>query len=179
VRFLHYFLILGLFFITIFSCARRGSPSGGPVDETAPVLVITKPAHKSTFFDKKEIRIFFDEYIVLSDLSNQLIISPPLKTSPKITPIPIGTASKSLKIKILDTLRPNTTYTFNFGNAVRDNNEGNILEDFKYIFSTGKYIDSLKSTGSVVSALNGDLKKNVSVLLYEYDSIFTDSILFI
>ncbi len=176
VRLLNYLFVLLLFFVCIFSCAKKGSPTGGPKDETVPLLVITKPAHKSTFFDDKEIRIYFDEYIVLKDLTNQLIISPPLKTQPIISPQ--GTASKYLKIKISDTLRPNTTYTFNFGNAIRDNNEGNVIEDFKYIFSTGSYIDSLKTTGSVVSALEGNLNKNISVLLYEYDSTFTDSIIY-
>jgi len=173
VRFLNYLFVLVFLFLIIFSCAKKGSPTGGPKDETAPLMVVTKPAHKSTFFKEEEIRIYFDEYIVLKDLNSQLIVSPPLKTPAVITPQ--GTASKYIKIKILDELRPNTTYTFNFGNAVRDNNEGNIIEDFKYIFSTGSYIDSLKSTGSVISSLDGKLKKNVSVLLYEYDSTYTDS----
>lgn len=171
-----YTAFIALFFLLIFSCAKQGSPTGGPKDELAPILVVTKPLHKSTNFNKKEIKISFDEFVVLKDLTQQLIVSPPLKTPAVITPQ--STASKQIKIKLLDTLLPNTTYTFNFGSAIQDNNEGNIIEDFKYIFSTGKYIDSLTSTGSVVNALEGNLKKNVNILLYEYDSTFTDSIVF-
>ena len=171
-----YLTIIGFIFILLFSCARQGSPTGGPKDEDAPVLVITKPAHKTTNFNEKEIKIYFDEYVVLKDLNKQLIVSPPLETPAVITPQ--TTASKFLKIKLLDTLQQNTTYTFNFGNAIRDYNEGNVIEDFKYIFSTGEFLDSLTSTGSVINALEGKLRKNVSVLLYEYDSTFTDSIIF-
>ena len=152
-----YLTIIGFTFSLLFSCARQGSPSGGPKDEDAPVLVITKPAHKTTNFNEKEIKIYFDEYVVLKDLNKQLIVSPPLETPAVITPQ--TTASKFLKIKLLDTLQQNTTYTFNFGNAIRDYNEGNVIEDFKYIFSTGEFLDSLTSTGSVINALEGKLRK--------------------
>jgi len=168
-----------LFFIIasfLFSCAKKGSPIGGPKDETAPLLVVTKPLHLSKHFEADQIKIYFDEFIVLKDLNKELIISPPLKTPPIITPQ--GVASKFIKIKLLDTLLPNTTYTFNFGDAVRDNNEGNIVEGFKYVFSTGSYIDSLKTTGSVIDGITGKLDKNVNVLLYELDSTYKDSTFF-
>ena len=168
-----------LFFIIasfLFSCAKKGSPIGGPKDETAPLLVVTKPLHLSKHFEADQIKIYFDEFIVLKDLNKELIISPPLKTPPIITPQ--GVASKFIKIKLLDTLLPNTTYTFNFGDAVRDNNEGNIVEGFKYVFSTGSYIDSLKTAGSVIDGITGKLDKNVNVLLYELDSTYKDSTFF-
>ncbi|MDY0780617.1 Ig-like domain-containing protein [Tenacibaculum sp. IB213877] len=169
-------LILSILSVLTIECARKGRPEGGPKDETAPIMVTAKPANESVNFDAKNIRIYFDEYIVLKDLTKQLVISPPLKNPPLITPQ--GTPSKYINIKILDTLQPNTTYTFNFGNAVQDNNENNKLENFKYVFSTGTYIDSLTTKGTINDALTGKLKKNVSILLYRLDSTYTDSIMY-
>ncbi|WP_272150912.1 Ig-like domain-containing protein [Tenacibaculum aiptasiae] len=169
-------LLVILFTLIIASCARKGRPEGGPKDEDAPIMVTAKPPYETIHFDKKNIRIEFDEYVVLKDLTKQLVVSPPLKNPPLITPQ--GSPSKYINIKILDTLRPNTTYTFNFGNAIQDNNENNKLESFKYVFSTGDYIDSLTLKGSVSSAFKKDKLKEVSVLLYKYDSIYNDSIIY-
>ena len=135
-------ILITLFTFIISSCARKGRPEGGPKDETAPIMVTANPPYETIHFKEDNIRIYFDEYIVLKDLQKQLVVSPPMKNPPLITPQ--GTPSKYINIKILDTLQPNTTYTFNFGNAVQDNNENNKLESFKYVFSTGSYIDSLK-----------------------------------
>ncbi|MDO6743421.1 Ig-like domain-containing protein [Tenacibaculum soleae] len=162
--------------IVIISCARRGRPDGGPKDEDAPIMVTANPPYESIHFNKKEIKIEFDEYIVLKNISKQLVISPPLKYPPIITPQ--GTPSKYINIEILDTLKTNTTYTFNFGNAVQDNNEKNTLESFKYVFSTGNYIDSLKIKGSVTTAFTKEKLKNISVLLYRLDSSYTDSVIY-
>ncbi len=162
--------------IVIISCARRGRPDGGPKDEDAPIMMTANPPYESIHFNKKEIKIEFDEYIVLKNISKQLVISPPLKYPPIITPQ--GTPSKYINIEILDTLKTNTTYTFNFGNAVQDNNEKNTLESFKYVFSTGNYIDSLKIKGSVTTAFTKEKLKNISVLLYRLDSSYTDSVIY-
>ena len=104
---------IGLIFI---NCANRGNPDGGPKDETPPVIVKAEPDNYSTNFKGKEIKIYFDEYVKMKDLTKQLIISPPMTTQPEITPI--GSASKYITIKINDTLQPNTTYAFNFGNSI-------------------------------------------------------------
>ena len=147
-RFLHF--IYGLIILVmLYSCARRGRPIGGEKDIDAPILISATPDHKSVNFDTKKIRINFNEYIKLEDVNKQLVISPPMENQPIISPV--GTASKFINIKILDTLKENTTYTLNFGNSVKDNNEGNVLEQFKYVFSTGNYIDSLNV--SVLSIL--------------------------
>lgn len=172
-KFYYRFFIVTIFLSLITSCAKKGRPEGGPKDETAPLLVTAKPPYKTLNFKEDEIRIYFDEYIVLKDLSKQLVVSPPLKNPPLISPQ--GTPSKYITIQLFDTLQPNTTYTFNFGSAVQDNNENNKLENFKYIFSTGDYIDSLKIKGSVGNVLEPKPKKNISVLLYELDSTYTDS----
>lgn len=169
-----------LFFTTIIfftiSCARTGRPDGGPKDEESPLFVTASPPYESTNFNRKEIKIEFDEFVKLKDLNKQLVVSPPMKNPPIITPQ--GTASKELKIEIIDTLKLNTTYIFNFGNAVEDNNEGNTLENFKYVFSTGNYIDSLTSSGYIKDAKLLETPKSINVLLYRIDSAFNDSIVY-
>lgn len=170
------FLFFTLLLAVISNCARTGRPEGGPKDEDAPLFVTSNPPYETINFNKKEIEIEFDEYVKLKDLNKQLIVSPPLKNPPVITPQ--GTASKFINIKILDTLIENTTYIFNFGSAVEDNNESNILEAFKYVFSTGNYIDSLRTSGTVKDAYFNETPKNINVLLYKIDSSFTDSIIF-
>ena len=162
--------------VIITSCARKGRPEGGPKDESAPIMMTANPPYETTGFDKKKIKIEFDEYIVLKDLTKQLVVSPPLKYPPIITPQ--GTPSKYINIEILDTLKTNTTYTFNFGSAVQDNNENNKLESFKYVFSTGNYIDSLKIKGNVANAFKEEKLKNIGVLLYKLDSTYNDSIIY-
>ena len=162
--------------ITLSDCARRGRPDGGPKDENAPILVNAKPPLLTTNFKAKEIRIYFDEYVKLKDIQKQLIISPPLKYLPEIKPL--GTPSKYISIKILDTLKENTTYTLNFGQSVIDNTEGNILTNFKYVFSTGDIIDSLKIAGTIKDSFEKEADENVTVMLYDLNESFNDSTIF-
>ena len=166
-------LVLSLF---ITNCAKRGRPTGGLLDSIAPILVSANPDNNTINFKAKKIKISFDEYIKLKDVSKQLVISPPQKYDPIITPL--GTASKFISIKILDTLDANTTYVFNFGNSVVDNNEENELGNFKYVFSTGSYIDSLNIIGEVTNPMMKNPLKNVNVMLYEYNESYTDSIIY-
>lgn len=158
------------------NCARTGRPEGGPKDENAPIFVNAIPPYNTVKFDKKVVKLNFDEFITLKDLNKQLVISPPLKNPPLISPQ--GAPSKEIKIQILDTLQENTTYIFNFGNAVQDNNESNVLENFKYVFSTGTYIDSLVTAGSITDAILKEIPRNVNVLLYRIDSSYKDSIIY-
>lgn len=158
------------------SCARTGRPEGGPKDETAPVFVVANPPYESINFNSKRIRLEFDEFVQMRDLPSQLVVSPPLKNPLNV--FPQGAASKVFKIEILDTLAQNTTYILNFGSAVQDNNEGNKLENFKYVFSTGDYIDSLTSAGAVEDIkLLKDIK-NVNMLLYRLDTAYNDSLIY-
>ena len=170
------FLFYLLLALIIISCAKRGRPTGGPKDEASPIVVSARPAIESINFSEDEIRIYFDEFVKLKDLNQQLVISPPMKYQPIITPV--GTPSKYINIKILDTLRQNTTYTFNFGQSIIDNTEGNILKNFKYVFSTGDYIDSLKVSGSIKDAFFDKPDTDVSILLYEYNETYTDSLIY-
>ncbi len=169
------FLTAVVLFSTV-NCARKGRPNGGPKDTLSPVMVTAYPPYESINFNEKKIKLQFDEYVKFKNLNKQLIISPPLKNTPEITPI--GTASKTVLIKITDTLRPNTTYSINFGNSIVDNNEGNQLGAFKYVFSTGSYVDSLQIEGRVKDAFEKETSDNIAVLLYEINESYTDSIIY-
>lgn len=157
------------------SCAKRGSITGGLKDTLAPVLVSSAPKNFTTDFKGNEINLVFDEYIKLKNLNKQLIISPPMKYEPLITPTGV---SKFINIKIKDTLLPNTTYSFNFGESIADNNEGNALNQFKYIFSTGPYIDSLTLGGKIKDAYAKNVDNFVSVMLYEANDKYKDSVIY-
>ncbi|MGJ8733455.1 MAG: Ig-like domain-containing protein, partial [Cellulophaga sp.] len=170
------FLFLGLVVFAFMQCARRGTPSGGPKDITPAELISATPANRSINFKSKTIKLEFNEYIKLKDIQKQLIVSPPLKYQPDITPQ--GSASKYIEIKIKDTLKENTTYTFNFGQSIEDNNEGNPSSFLSYVFSTGDYIDSLSISGVVNDAFKQKVDEFVSVMLYKVDSTYTDSIVY-
>jgi hypothetical protein len=157
------------------SCAKRGSITGGLKDTLAPVLKSSYPKNFSTDFKGTEIKLTFDEFVKLKDIKKQLIISPPMKNEPLILPT---TASKTITVKINDTLQPNTTYSFNFGQSIEDNNEGNPYNQFKYVFSTGSIIDSLSISGTVKDAYTKDVESFVSVMLYEVNDKCTDSVVY-
>ncbi|MGZ5210602.1 MAG: Ig-like domain-containing domain, partial [Kaistella sp.] len=170
---------LGFLFILnllLLSCARVGSPVGGAQDTIAPRVVSTNidTSRVNVPRDIKELRIDFDEYITLKDINKQLIISPPLQRMTKI--LPSGMANKYLLIQWEDTLQANTTYNFNFGNAIVDNNEGNALQYYNFAFSTGEKIDDLYISGELKSLIGDQDTKssesNMVVGLYqEKDSL--------
>lgn len=170
---LRYAFLLLLFIVV--GCAKRGSITGGLKDTIAPVLKVSFPENFSKNFKGNEIKLVFDENIKLKNLSKQLIISPPMKYEPSILPT---TPSKTITIKIKDTLQANTTYSFNFGQSIADNNEGNPYNQFKYVFSTGDYIDSLSLGGIVKSAYDKEVESFVSVMLYDVNDTFNDSIVY-
>lgn len=171
--FIKYGLLL-LVFIAI-GCAKRGTITGGLKDTIAPKMVGSFPKNFSTNFTGKEIKINFDEYIKLKNINKQLIISPPLKRQPEILP---NNASKFITIRIKDTLLPNTTYSFNFGKSIEDNNEGNPYQQFKYVFSTGSYIDSLNLNAKVKDAIENKVDNYVSLMLYDANDKYNDSIIY-
>ena len=163
--------------IVVIGCAKRGSPSGGPQDSIPPVLVNASPKLNSINFDSEEIRLTFDEWIKLDKVQDQLIISPPLeKSSYEIKPL--TGVTKKVFLKFLDSLSPETTYTVNFGNSIKDNNENNPLTFFSYTFSTGETIDSLYIRGNTKDAFSKDSDDFISLQLYRVDSLFNDSIVF-
>ncbi|MET6989332.1 Ig-like domain-containing protein [Sediminicola arcticus] len=162
--------------LALAQCGKRGTLTGGEKDITPPKLLRAEPENMTVNFKEKKIRLYFDEYIKLKDVQKQLIVSPPLKYNPLITPQ--GSASKFIDITIKDTLKENTTYTLNFGQSITDNNEGNPNSFLSYVFSTGSYIDSLSVSGAVRDAFNKKVDQFVSVMLYELDSTYTDSTIY-
>ncbi len=169
------FTILSLAIVS--GCAKRGNPTGGPIDSLPPVLINANPKLNTTNFDSEEIRLTFDEFVKLDKVQDQLIISPPLeKSAYEIKPL--TGVTKKVFLKFIDSLDINTTYTINFGNSIKDNNEGNTLTFFNYTFSTGETIDSLYVKGNISDAYNIETDQYVSIHLYRIDSTLNDSIIF-
>ena len=163
--------------VVITGCAKRGSPTGGPVDSIPPVLINASPKINSTNFDSKEIRLTFDEFVKLDKVGEQLIISPPLnKSSYEVKPL--NGVTKKVFLEFIDSLENETTYSINFGNSIKDNNEGNPLTFFSYTFSTGETIDSLYVRGNISDAFDKETDDYISIHLYRIDSIFNDSIIY-
>ena len=158
-------------------CAKRGAPTGGPLDSIPPVLINANPKQNTTFFDKKKIELTFDEYITLKDINKQLIVSPPLERD-QYSVSPQTGAAKKITIELLDSLLANTTYTFNFGNSVADFNEANPYPFFSYTFSTGSVIDSLGLRGRITDALEKETKRFISIQMYPADSVLPDSTIY-
>ncbi|MEP7144586.1 MAG: Ig-like domain-containing protein [Ferruginibacter sp.] len=152
-----------LYFISVMGtgCAQIGSPTGGPRDSIPPVLISANPNLLTTNFTANKITLLFNEYVDVQEVQNNVLISP----FPKITPT-IDFKLRTVTVKLKDTLLPNTTYAINFGNAIRDNNEGNPIRNFTYVFSTGKTIDSLQLGGKVIIAETGKNDSTIIALLY-------------
>ncbi len=148
-------------------CAQIGYPTGGVKDTLAPVLVKANPEMSSKNVNTNKFAFTFNEYIDLADLQQNLVISPLQNKNPNITANP-----KTINLKFRDSLLPNTTYTINFGDAVRDINENNILKNFTYVFSTGNVIDSGTISGKIYNAETGNVDSTIIVMLY---SNITDS----
>ena len=171
------FICIVISALVIFGCAKRGNPSGGPIDSIPPVLVNASPKLNSINFDSDENRLTFDEWIKLENIQDQLIISPPIdKSSYEITPL--SGVTKKVFLRFLDSLNPKTTYTINFGNSIQDNNENNPLTFFSYTFSTGETIDSLFIMGNIIDAFDQETDDYISLQLYRVDSLFKDSIIY-
>lgn len=160
------FLCLCLLF-SLSNCARLGSPVGGDKDSIPPQFMFAKPDTFAVNVTKnlKSIRLDFNEYIELKDIQKNLVISPSLNIK-KV--IPTQFPSKYIYIEWSDSLKANTTYNFNFGNAIVDYNEGNSLAYFQYVFGTGKRLDSLGVSGTARAFEAGKNKaSHVLVALYK------------
>jgi uncharacterized protein (DUF2141 family) len=158
-----FFIALLLYIIAISNagCGQVGMPTGGPKDSIPPRLVGASPALKSTNVSGNKITLTFNEYIDLKEPQTNVLISPLPKKQPSI-----DFKLKTVTVKLKDTLLPNTTYSINFGNAIVDNNEGNPLKDFVYVFSTGNQIDSFMVSGKVTIAETGKYDSTLLAMLY-------------
>lgn len=144
------------------ACANPVAPTGGPRDTEPPVILHSEPENGSVNFDAAEIRLTFNEFIQLKNLSQQFLSSPPFIKTPETR-----LHGKSLIIKLTEELRPNTTYTLFFGNAISDFNEGNALDNYRFVFSTGPVLDSMELKGKVINAKTLTPEKEVFVMLYD------------
>ncbi|MBK8924154.1 MAG: Ig-like domain-containing protein [Saprospirales bacterium] len=161
-------LVFALPLLALFACARPVAPEGGPKDATPPAVVPEKSApNRTTRFQERQFQLSFDEWVTLQDVGAQVLVSPPLLKRPAVT---LKGRTVTFKLDKEEVLRPNTTYTIHFGNAVEDLHEGIPAKDLRFVFSTGDVIDSLSMAGSVVDAFSGDPLENIAVLLYDYPS---------
>ena len=152
------------------SCARMGQPDGGWYDETPPRIMGAAPADKGTNVKSQKISIFFDEFIQIENATEKVVVSPPQLEPPEIV-----ASGKRIRIELLDSLKPNTTYTIDFSDAITDNNEDNPLGNYTYSFSTGDAIDTLEVSGKVLQAKDLEPVKGILVGLYSdlSDTAFT------
>ena len=135
--------------VIISSCANPGMPVGGAKDTIPPVLVKTEPGYKSLNYKGKDVQLTFNEYIATEEISEVLVISPPMIKKPIIR-----TKSKTLVIEFNEDLKDSATYSLDFKNSIADNNEKNELENFRFSFSTGDVFDSLRVAGRLMNAFN-------------------------
>lgn len=161
--------------LIINGCANAVSPSGGPKDVFPPVVVETNPENFSRNIENKTIHITFDEFVTLDNANKNILISPPQKKSPTYR-----LNGKTLIIKFEEDLKSETTYSINFGSAIKDLHEGNVLKDYVFTFSTGNTVDSLSLAGKTVSAETLKECEDFFVMLYadENDTLPLDSLPF-
>ncbi len=137
-----------LLIVLLYGCANRGQgPQGGPKDEVPPRVVSSSPADKSINYTRNKIEINFDENITLKDIANNVIVSPPQRVNPDIRAY-----GRKLMLEFADTLKPDVTYSVNFGNAIVDNNESNALKNYVFSFATGSQIDTMQLSGTLINA---------------------------
>lgn len=159
--------LLLLFFAAVLwgACARPGTPSGGLKDTEPPKIDSTRSTPNfTTRFTQKKIELSFDEWIILKDVGQQLLISPPPAKKPEVR---IKGKTVVVEFDPQESFRENTTYSLNFGTAVRDLHEENPAQDLRFVFSTGDVLDSLRLGGIVTDAYSGEPVENVVVALYE------------
>jgi hypothetical protein len=164
---INFLLVILLFTILIpqilvlHGCANIVPPTGGPRDTLPPVLVRANPPDSGTLFKSKTITFTFDEFVKVENLQENLLISP----TPDVQPL-VEAKLRTVTVKLKDTLEPGTTYVYNFGNAIKDINESNVLRNFTYIFSSGSALDSLELQGRVLLAESGGIDSALIVMLH-------------
>jgi uncharacterized protein (DUF2141 family) len=154
-------LLIIKFQVLTVGCANIVPPSGGPRDSLPPVLLKASPPDSTVNFRGNRITLEFDEYVDLQDVPANVVVSPTPDVNPQLE-----VRLRTITIRLRDTLEPNTTYTINFGNAIRDINEANVLKEFDYTFSTGPALDSLELRGKVLLAQTGAIDSTLIVMLH-------------
>ncbi|MEB0303075.1 Ig-like domain-containing protein [Mucilaginibacter sp. 5C4] len=162
-----YFIFIALL---AFGCASIQKPMGGPRDLTPPKLLKATPENMTRNFKAKEIRLEFDEFYKLNNQYQEITISPAMEKQPEYK-----ISKRDLIIDFKDSLQKNTTYVINFGKAIQDVNEGNVMDNFTYVFSTGPHIDSLSMSGFVMNSITQEKEKDATVMIF---TVKQDSLLF-
>ena len=155
-------LYLVFLFLLATACANPGSgPDGGPYDEELPYVVSTTPASGDSGVKGRRVTLQFNEFIKLENASEKVTVSPPQIEMPDIL-----TSGKRITVTLNDSLRPNTTYTIDFSDAIEDNNEGNPMGNYTFFFSTGRTVDTLEVGGHVLTAEDLEPIKGILVGLH-------------
>jgi len=144
------FVALFVALLFAYGCASIQQPQGGPRDTTPPKILGMVPKNLSTNFNAKKVVIEFDEYFNIQNEFKEFSVSPEMEKPPVLKK-----KGKKLEINFPDTLEKNTTYTLNFGKAIADVNESNVVKNLTYVFSTGPELDSLSIKGKVINSLSG------------------------
>jgi len=156
------YIVLTLLFSALWGCANPGSgPDGGPYDENPPRIVGMSPALGGKEVNTKKVTIMFDELITVENAQEKVTVSPPQTETPEIK-----TSGRRISVELSDSLKPNTTYTIDFSDAIVDSNEGNELGNFTYFFSTGQQVDTMEVAGYVLEASNLEPVKGILVGLH-------------
>ena len=154
-------LAIGCLLLAV-GCARMGQPDGGWYDDDPPRVIASTPEDKETDVTSQKVTIYFNEYIKLADATQKVIVSPPQLEMPEIKG-----AGKKIVVELKDSLKPNTTYTIDFSDAISDNNEDNPMGNYTFTFSTGEQIDTFEVAGYVLDASNLEPVKGILVGLYD------------
>jgi hypothetical protein len=154
-------LLLIALIMLISRCAKMSAPTGGPRDRLPPVVVKSVPVNGTVNFREKSLSVTFDEYVVLDNINDKFMVSPPMKKKPRVF-----IKGKSVNVEFNEELKDSTTYTLYFQDAIKDLNEGNIIDNFQLVFSTGPVIDSLSVTGNVYLAINLEVPEKTLAVMY-------------
>jgi len=154
-------VLISGFIVLINSCAKISTPSGGPRDRLPPNVVKSAPVNGARNFQGNKLEIIFDEYVVLDNINDKFMVSPPMKKKPRVL-----IRGKSVVVEFDEKLKDSTTYTFYFQDAIKDLNESNVLQNFQFVLSTGPVIDSLSVTGNIYNAYNLEVPEKTIVLMY-------------
>ena len=160
-------VLYAFFFPVITGCANIVPPSGGPRDSLPPRLIAATPEDSALQVKEQKLVLHFDEFIELKNANEQILISPYPEKAPQFE-----ARLKTLTVRLKDSLAPSTTYIIDFGQSIADINEGNVLKNFRYVFSTGNQLDTLQLSGKMIPAETGKPDSTLLALLYreEQDS---------
>ncbi|MEI9910763.1 MAG: Ig-like domain-containing protein [Bacteroidota bacterium] len=161
ISFIALFIILAINVVSGPGCANIVPPGGGFRDSLPPLLTKASPRDSTKNFEGNKINLSFDEFVQVDNFEQNVLVSPVPRRTPSAT-----YKLNTISIRLRDSLEANTTYTINFGDAIKDVNEGNVMKNFSYVFATGPTIDSLSFSGNVILAESGKVDSTLIVILH-------------